>query len=117
MEKYKMQLRMSLDKADKKYQSKKAKVFRLIIGQCVPAMKHKIEGATKYPALMEASDVSGLLQFMKELVYSTHSTQPHLRQVIFFFLLGVACAKLDVIGTPSFMASKRLFLSVRCGGC
>jgi hypothetical protein len=74
MEKYKMQLRMSLDKADK-YQSEKAKVFRLIIGQCVPAMKHKIEGNTKYPALMEASDVSGLLQFMKELVYSTHSTQ------------------------------------------
>jgi hypothetical protein len=67
MEKYKMQLRMSLDKAGK-YQSEKAKVFRLIIGQCVPAMKHKIEGDTKYPALMEASDVSGLLQFMKELV-------------------------------------------------
>jgi hypothetical protein len=56
MEKYKMQLRMSLDKADK-YQSKKAKVFHLIIGQCVLAMKHKIEGDTKYPALMEASDV------------------------------------------------------------
>jgi hypothetical protein len=56
MEKYKMQLRMSLDKADK-YQSEKAKVFRLIIGQCVPAMKHKIEGDTKYPALVEASDV------------------------------------------------------------
>jgi hypothetical protein len=74
MEKYKMQLRMSLDKADK-YQSEKAKVFRLIIGQCVPAMKHKIEGDTKYPALVEASDVTGLLQFMKELVYSTHSTQ------------------------------------------
>jgi Zinc knuckle len=74
MEKYKMQLQMSLDKADK-YQSEKAKVFRLIIGQCVPAMKHKIEGDTKYPTLVEASDVTGLLQFMKELVYSTHSTQ------------------------------------------
>jgi hypothetical protein len=74
MEKYKMQLRMSFDKADK-YKSEKAKVFRLIIGQCVPAMKHKIEGDQKYSDLMEANDVSGLLQFMKELVYSTHSTQ------------------------------------------
>jgi Zinc knuckle len=58
-----------------KYQSEKAKVFRLIIGQCVPAMKHKIEGDTKYPTLVEASDVTGLLQSMKELVYSTHNTQ------------------------------------------
>jgi hypothetical protein len=38
-------------------------------------MKHKIEGNTKYPTLVEASDVTGLLQFMRELVYSTHSTQ------------------------------------------
>jgi hypothetical protein len=50
MEKYKMQfLRMLLDMADQ-YKSDKAKVFRLIIGQeCIPAMKHKVEGDPKYP--------------------------------------------------------------------
>jgi hypothetical protein len=75
MEKYKMQLWMLLDKADQ-YKSDKAKVFRLIIGQCVPAMKHKVEGDPKYdPTLLDAYDIAGLLQFMKEFVYSTHSTQ------------------------------------------
>jgi hypothetical protein len=69
MEKYKMQLRTSLDKADQYQQSNKAKVFRLIIGQCIPAMKHKVEGDPKYPALLDEYDVAGLLQ------YSTHSTQ------------------------------------------
>jgi Zinc knuckle len=39
-------------------------------------VKHKVEGDQKYLVLMEAHDITGLLQFMKELVYtSTHSTQ------------------------------------------
>jgi hypothetical protein len=74
LEKYKMLLKHQLDK-EEQYKSEKAKVFRIIISQCQPGMKHKVEALTDYKILEKNDDVVGLLKRMRELVYSTTGQQ------------------------------------------
>ena len=74
MEKYKMLLRMYIDE-EKEYKRDKAKVFRVIMSQCMPAMKHKVESLPGYKQLEKDDDVIQLLNEMKELVYSTDKAQ------------------------------------------
>ena len=74
LEKYRIQLKMILDKQEK-YRADKARVFRLIVGQCVPMMKTKLEHSPTYKTLESAKDVIGLMKVMKTLVYSTTSDQ------------------------------------------
>jgi hypothetical protein len=74
LEKYKIQLKMVLDKQEK-YKADKARVFRLIMGQCAATMKNKIENEPTFQALEQAKDVAGLMALMKTLVYSTTSQQ------------------------------------------
>jgi hypothetical protein len=74
LEKYKIQLKMALDE-EKKYKSDKARVFRLIMGQCVPLMRSKLENEPTFKTLEQNKDVAGLMKLMKSLVYSTTSHQ------------------------------------------
>jgi hypothetical protein len=74
MEKYKIQLKMALDKQEK-YKADKARVFRLIVGQCVPMMRAKLEAEPTYPNLEASKDVAGLMKLMQTLVYSTTGNQ------------------------------------------
>lgn len=74
LEKYKIQLKMVLDE-EKKYKSDKARVFRLIVGQCVPLMKNKLENEPTFKTLEAGKDVIGLTKLMKTLVYSTADHQ------------------------------------------
>ena len=74
LEKYKIQLKMVLDE-QKKYKSDKACVFRLIVGQCVPLMKNKLENEATFKTLEAGKDVVGLIKLMKTLVYSTSNHQ------------------------------------------
>jgi len=74
MEKYKMLLKISIDDG-KQYKRDKAKVFRIIMGQCTTAMKNKVESAATFSALEENDDVVGLLAKLKELAYTTDNVQ------------------------------------------
>jgi Zinc knuckle len=74
LEKYKMLLKMSLDDM-KQYKQNKAKVFRIVMGQCVTVMRNKIEGLSDYQDLVDKDDVIGLLNKIRELVYSMENVQ------------------------------------------
>ena len=65
---------MALDKQEK-YKGDKARVFRLIVGQCVPMMKSKLEHEPTYSTVETSKDVVELMKLMKKLVYSTTSNQ------------------------------------------
>jgi Zinc knuckle len=74
LEKYKMLLKAHIDEM-KEYKKQKAKVFRIIMGQCSPTMKNKIENLPDYEELEDDDDVVKLLTKMRELVYSTENVQ------------------------------------------
>ncbi|KAL7576381.1 hypothetical protein ACA910_018190 [Epithemia clementina (nom. ined.)] len=74
MGKYKMLNKMKIDK-EEKYRQDKAKVFQFIVGQCSTAMKNRIESLPEYTELEKNDDVVGLLQHMKDLVYTTDNVQ------------------------------------------
>jgi hypothetical protein len=60
MKKFEMKLKRVLDKQDK-YLENKAKVFQIIMGQCVQTMKGMVERADGFGDLEEKDDVIGLL--------------------------------------------------------
>jgi hypothetical protein len=74
MEKYKMLLRMKIED-EKLYQEEKAKVFRLIIGQCTTTLRNKVEAAETYSDLEANDDIAGLLELVWELIFSIEKTQ------------------------------------------
>ncbi len=74
MEKYKMLLKMNIED-EKRYKRQKAKVFRIIMGQCQSAMRNKVESLPEYSDLEKEDDVIGLLTKMEELAYSTDNVQ------------------------------------------
>jgi len=64
-------MKRKLDKEDK-HNEDKAKLFRIIITQCLPEMKDKLETqSTELDKLEDNNDVIGLLDMIKELVYNT----------------------------------------------
>jgi hypothetical protein len=71
---YEMQLKICMER-EEKYRQDKSKVFRIIIGQCKPAMRNKIECLPDYESLEKNDDVAGLLKKMKGLVYTTDNVQ------------------------------------------
>jgi len=74
MERYKMKLKMVFDK-EEQYKSDKAKVFRIIMGQCAVSMKNKVECSTEYNDLEKKDDVIGLLKTLQGLAYTTDNVQ------------------------------------------
>jgi hypothetical protein len=60
MKKFEMKLKRVLDKEDK-YQENKAKVFRIIIGQCEQTMKGTVERADGFGKIEKKDNVIGLL--------------------------------------------------------
>jgi len=64
-------IKRKLDKEDKCNEDK-AKLFRIIMTQCSPEMKDKLEAqSTELEKLEDDNDVIGLLDMIKELVYNT----------------------------------------------
>ena len=77
MEKYKMQLKMSMEKKER-YQQDKGRLFRSIHSLCSPALQHKLEANTKYKELEENHNIRGFVDLIKEIVYGTdEGTEPH----------------------------------------
>ena len=74
VERYKMLLKMCLEKQER-YQEYKAKVFRIIMGQCKASMRNKLEALEVYEKLEEEDDVAGLMEEIRKLVYATDNTQ------------------------------------------
>jgi hypothetical protein len=74
VERYKILLKMCIEKQEK-YRQDKAKVFLIIMGQCKPAMRNKLEALKKYETLEEEDDVAGLMEEIRVLVYATDNTQ------------------------------------------
>jgi hypothetical protein len=74
LRKYEILFKRYLDN-DEKYTREKTKVFRVIMFQCTPTMRNKVESLPDYPDLEEKDDYVGLLKRIKELVYSTDNTQ------------------------------------------
>ena len=67
LEKYRMNLKVHIED-EKRYMREKVKVFRLIMGQCLIAMKNKIENLPEYQDLEDKDDVVNLLKRIKDLV-------------------------------------------------
>ena len=74
MEKHRMLLKMHFEE-EKQYKRDKARLFRIILGQCLPSMRNKVEALPEYSDLEKDDDVVGLLTKMKDLVYSTDNNQ------------------------------------------
>ena len=74
LEKYRILLKMALDKQDK-YDTAKGLTFRLIIGQCNVILRGKVENDTKFENLQKGNDVAGLMKLLKSVAYSTVTTQ------------------------------------------
>jgi len=74
MKRYEMKLRMVFDK-EEQYHSDKAKLFRVIMGQCTTAMKNKVESTAGYDELEKNDDVIGLLKVLKSHAYTTDNVQ------------------------------------------
>ena len=70
IEKYKMQLKMSMEK-EEKFTQDKGRLFRSIKSLCSPALQHKLEANKNYPPLDDANDLRGLMNLIKEIVYGT----------------------------------------------
>jgi hypothetical protein len=70
-----------LKKLDR-YQTDKAKVFTIVLGQCEKAMKHRIEASSGYESLDSNSDVVGLLKLIKsEVLDASDKRYSHLQAV------------------------------------
>ena len=74
LEKCEMLLKVHMEDK-KRHKREKAKVFRLIMGQCLVAMKNKVESLPDYQDLEDEDDVVGLLKKMKDLVCATDYVQ------------------------------------------
>jgi hypothetical protein len=74
LERYRILLKQALEKQDK-YDTSKGLTFRLILGQCHPVLKQKLESNATFPNLQTTNDVAGLMKLLKSLVYSTDSNQ------------------------------------------
>jgi Zinc knuckle len=74
VEKYKMLIKAAADD-EKEYKRHKHQLFRTIIGQCVPTMRNKLKSLVDYKEIEKKDDVVGLLNKIRELVYSTENTQ------------------------------------------
>jgi hypothetical protein len=74
MERYKMLLKMKFYD-ERRYKQDKSKVFRIIMGQCSTAMKHKVQNFTGYKDLKKTDNVIGLLNKLKEFAYTTKNVQ------------------------------------------
>lgn len=70
MEEFKIRLKEHLDEV-RKFQRLKETLFMTIVGQCTKAMKNKLKSLPKFKELEEKEDVVGLLNLLKDLVYST----------------------------------------------
>jgi len=63
-------MKRKLDKEDK-HNEDKTKLFRIIMTQCLPELKDKLEAqSTELEKLEDGNDVIGLLDMIKELVYN-----------------------------------------------
>ena len=70
LDEYRELMKRKLDKEDK-YAEDKAKLFRIIMTQCTPAMKDKLEAQSlEFNKLEQRNDVIGLLELIKKLVYN-----------------------------------------------
>jgi hypothetical protein len=67
LQRYDILLKKVLAK-EEKYNIEKAKLFRLIIGQCSQAMRNKVEALPDYKVMQKTVDFVKLLKRMKELV-------------------------------------------------
>jgi hypothetical protein len=57
------------------YEREKTKLFRLIMGQCSPTMRDKLESMKEFSQLEEGDNFIGLLQLIHKLVYGTDNGQ------------------------------------------
>jgi hypothetical protein len=74
LQRYDILLKKVLAK-EERYNIEKAKLFRLIIGQCSQAMRNKVGALPDYKTLQKSVDFVKLLKRMKELVDGTDHTQ------------------------------------------
>jgi hypothetical protein len=74
LQRYDILLKKVLAK-EEKYKVEKAKLFRLIIGQCSQAMRNKVEAMPDYKKLEKEVNFVELLKRMKEIVDGTDNTQ------------------------------------------
>jgi hypothetical protein len=57
------------------YERERTKLFRLIMGQCSPTMRDKLESMKEFPELEEKDNFIGLLELIHKLVYGTDNGQ------------------------------------------
>ena len=67
LEKYRIKLKSQVDR-ELKYEDNKGRTFRIMVGQCLPVMKNKLESVDECSDLERNSDVKGLMELMESLM-------------------------------------------------
>ena len=67
--KYELEYRAYMEDV-KQYKKNKGKLFRTIAGQCVPALRARIENMVEYKTMEGNHDVAGLMELIEGLVYN-----------------------------------------------
>jgi hypothetical protein len=57
------------------YERERTKLFRLIMGQCSPTLRDKLESMKEFPGLEDKDNFIGLLELIHKLVYGTDNGQ------------------------------------------
>jgi hypothetical protein len=70
LEKYKTELGI-YHKDRKEYKDNKSKVFVVILGQCLPSVRSKLESDDGYSTLENNDDVVGLLKELRKMAFLT----------------------------------------------
>ena len=73
IETYKIKYSKKVDE-QRDYKRNKEKLFRIIMGQCVPAMRNKIKKMPTFKTIEDDDDVAALLGLLQDVAYSTDST-------------------------------------------
>jgi hypothetical protein len=74
LEKYKTELHI-YHKDQKEYKDNKSKVFVVILGQCLPSVRSKLESDDRYSTLENNNDVVGLLKELQKMEFLTGGEQ------------------------------------------
>ena len=80
-EEYKLLFKEYYDKKNKREENQK-KIFALILGQCSPAMKDRLEGSDKYESINNNNDPVELLSLIRDCLYQKNVVKKPVHAII-----------------------------------
>ena len=88
-------------KGQKRYKGQKGSLFTTSWGQCLPAMQATLKSAKIYNAIKERSDVIGLLDEIRDIIYNFDSRRTYVYESILKAKLAVFAIRQEYKETAS----------------